>query len=242
MKKTLCILTVIAGSVLCGAAPLMAQPASAEGSYFLNVSAGGQMQSSEFSSGSTFASFGETGQVQGIQTVGRAFVFDVSGGYHVTSRFGVGAGVWTSRADSAAAATVLTPNPLFFNRFTTTNLSAEDLKQSTVGVNLMILFRQPITDKIDVTFSAGPSIIRIKQQVASATIDPNSGTPVLTILDETKRTAKAGNVGLDLGYQITDKYGIGGFVRYVGAGAGLPSAPDLKIGGVQLGAGARLRF
>lgn len=242
MKKTLSTLTVIAGSLLLGATPLLAQPSSPEGSYFLNLSAGGQLQTSEFSSSSTFSSFGETGQVKGTQTVGRAFVFDVSGGYHVTSRFGFGAGVWTSRADSAAASTVIVPDPLFFNRFSTVNLNSDNLRQSAVGVNLMLLIRQPLTDRIDITFSAGPSIIRLKQQVASASVSANSSTASLTILDETKRTAKAGNVGIDLGYQIGENYGVGAFVRYVGAASGIPSAPDMRIGGVQAGGGARFRF
>ncbi|MGE0451495.1 MAG: outer membrane beta-barrel protein [Vicinamibacterales bacterium] len=243
MKKTLSTLTVTAASLLLLAAPLRAQtPASAEDTYFLNVSAGGQLQTSTFGSSSTFSSFGETGQVESTQNVGRAFVADISGGYFVSNRFGVGLGIWGGRADSAAAATVLVPDPLFFNRYTTVNLNTPDLMQTMFGVNFQILIRQPITDSLDLTFSAGPSVIHVKQEIASASVTPNTTSASLNVLEEKKTTAKAGNVGVDVAYRFGETYGIGGFVRYVGGQSGLPSAADLKIGGVQVGGGLRLRF
>jgi hypothetical protein len=37
-------------------------------------------------------------------------------------------------------------------------------------------------------------------------------------------------------------YGAGLFLRYAGASVDLPSANNVKVGGVQLGGGLRLRF
>lgn len=65
-------------------------------------------------------------------------------------------------------------------------------------------------------------------------------TPTST--SESGTTGKAGNVGLDLSYLVTTNYGIGAFIRYAGGELNLPTAPNLKVGGLQMGGGLRLRF
>jgi opacity protein-like surface antigen len=242
MKITLCALALAAGSMLTAAAPLMAQPTSPEGTYTLNVSLGGSVQETSFDTSSTFSSFNEQGQISGVQNVGRGFVFDATGGYQITTRIGAGFGIWSQTSDSAAALTVLVPDPLFYNRFSTVNLSDSDLSQTAIGFNFQIFFTQPITDRIDMTFSGGPTIIHVKQEVAAATVAPNSTTATLSVVDESATTAKAGNIGVDVSYKMGLSWGLGGFIRYAGGKAELPSAPDLSVGGVQMGAGVRFRF
>jgi hypothetical protein len=51
-----------------------------------------------------------------------------------------------------------------------------------------------------------------------------------------------GNVGADLSTFFSERYGFGVFVRYVAAKVDLPSASGVTVGGVQAGAGLRLRF
>ncbi len=242
MKITLCALALAAGSLLTAVTPLMAQPTSPEGTYTLSVSLGGSLQETSFDTSSTFSSFNEQGQISGVQNVGRGFVFDATGGYQITTRIGAGLGIWSQTADSAAAITVLVPDPLFFNRFATVNLSDSDLSQSVIGFNFQVFFTQPITDRIDLTFSGGPSIIHVKQEVAAATVAPNSTTATLSVAEESKTTGKAGNVGVDVSYRIGSTWGLGGFIRYAGGKAALPSAPDLSVGGAQMGVGVRFRF
>ena len=65
-------------------------------------------------------------------------------------------------------------------------------------------------------------------------------TGVAAVVTESKTTPKAGNVGLELGYRMSDRYGLGGFVRYAGGKVDLPSVPNLTVGGVQVG--GRMRF
>jgi len=41
---------------------------------------------------------------------------------------------------------------------------------------------------------------------------------------------------------FTPRIGAGVFIRYAGGSVDLPSAPDVKVGGFQIGVGARVRF
>jgi len=61
-------------------------------------------------------------------------------------------------------------------------------------------------------------------------------------LTDTGNTWKAGTIGVDLNYRMNDRYSLGGFVRYAGGKVDLPSVSDLKIGGVQVAGGVRIRF
>ena len=53
------------------------------------------------------------------------------------------------------------------------------------------------------------------------------------------------NVGMDFSYMFRDNYGAGVFVQYVGGAVNFQedNGPDgLRVGGIQLGGGLRIRF
>ena len=58
-----------------------------------------------------------------------------------------------------------------------------DLKQSTVAINFQIVWMRPLTDRLDLSVFGGPSIIRVRQEFASATAEENS-----VRLDQTEST------------------------------------------------------
>ena len=95
-----------------------------------------------------------------------------------------------------------------------------DLKQSTVAINFQIVWMRPLTDRFDLSVFGGPSIIRVKQDIASATAEDRIPCP--TIESQSETTGKAGTVGVDLSYRLNDRYGVGGFVRYAGGAVDLP--------------------
>ena len=143
-------------------------------------------------------------------------------------------------ADGAITASV--PHPLFHDRPLRTSATADGLKHSEKAVHLQALWTMPVTDKIDASFSIGPSFINVSQELVSG-ITVAAGTQNSTPVIETQSgTAKGFHVGADLSYMLNPRYGVGGFIRYVGGSVDLPSAPDLKVGGFQVGGGARLRF
>jgi len=167
-------------------------------------------------------------------------VFDVNGGYRIGRSFSIGAGVWTAYPDGASASAASIPDPTVFNRPKTITLTSSDLKQTNVGVNIQVGWMGTIGDRMDIAIAGGPSIIHVKQDLGSVTVTPGSQTAVASVVTESKTTAKAGNIGFELGYRLSDRYGLGGFVRYAGGQVDLPSVPNLTVGGVQVG--GRMRF
>jgi hypothetical protein len=244
MTKTTTIIAMIALLTLGTAFTARAQTSSTtpETDIFVSVSAGGQFQSRTFATSTTFSLFGDTGTVTANQTVGSGFVFDASGGYRVWRRLSVALGVSTFRGSGGAEAVVAVPNPLFFGKPTTKTFSASDygnLSQTGTALNIQAVWIKPLTDKVDLWLFAGPSIIHVSQQIASAT---ETQAATATIKSESANTGKAGTIGIDLNYQLNDRYRVGGFVRYAGGEVDLPSAAKLKIGGVQAGGGIRFKF
>jgi hypothetical protein len=101
------------------------------------------------------------------------------------------------------------------------------------------MWMRGLTDRLDLAIFGGPSIIRVKQDLASAT---ETAEATARIEEQSKTTVKAGTVGADLTYRVTDRYGIGGFVRYAGGKVNLDAAPDFTVGGIQAAGGVRIRF
>jgi hypothetical protein len=137
---------------------------------------------------------------------------------------------------------VAVPNPLFFGRPTIKNFGADDygdLGQSHTAFNIQVVWMRPLTDRVDFRFFLGPSIVRVSQDIASATETADAAP---TTKRESATTGKAGTVGADLSYWLNDRYSVGGFLRYAAGEVDLPSVEKLKFGGLQIAGGIRARF
>ena len=241
MTNTTTTIAMIAGLMLGGAFTAHAQTTDDPNS-FLSISGGGQFQDRTFSETTTFSLYDDTGTVQANQTVGSGYVFDASVGYRVWRRISIAVGVSTFRGRGTADAIVGVPDPLrrgvpTFRPFSASDFG--DLNQTGTAVNVQLVWIKPLTDKLDLWGFIGPSFIHINQELASATETPN---PVAATLTESANTGKAGTIGIDLNYKMNERYSLGAFVRYLGGEVDLPSVPKLKIGGVQVAGGVRIRF
>jgi hypothetical protein len=243
MTKTTSIIATILGLTLIRASDAGAQTSGpAAGNMFASVNLGAQVQTRTFSNSSSFDLFGETATVSANQTVGRGFVFDISGGRRFGHNLAVAVGLWTFNGSGTAATTAALPDPLLFGQPITVNSTASGLKQRDVGVNFQIGWIAAVTDRINIGVFGGPSVIHVKQDIGTITVAPGTQNATASVNTESKTTGKAGSVGVDVSYRLTNRYGVGGFIRYAGGEVDLPSSPKLKVGGIQLGAGARIRF
>jgi hypothetical protein len=241
MTNTTTTIAMIAGLMLGSAFTAHAQTPSDPNS-FLSISGGGQFQDRTFSETTTFSIFDDTGTVKANQTVGSGYVFDASVGYRTWRRLSIAVGVSTFRGRGTADALVTIPDPLRRGVSTSKPISASDygdLNQTGTAINFQAVWIKPLTDKLGLWMFAGPSFIHVSQQVASATGTQN---PVAAIVKDSANTGKAGTVGIDLNYKMNDRYSVGGFVRYAGGEVDLPSVSKLKVGGVQVAGGVRIRF
>ena len=234
---------LMAGLIAAGARPAHAQAApSLEDKTFINVSGGMQVQSRDVTSTNSFPLFDETATVTATPSIGSGFVFDVSVGRQVWSNLVLSLGVSTFHKSTDAPFTASIPNPAFFNQFTTVTGTATDFEQSIVQGNLIVTWIQPVNDKFDVAFFGGPSFLKVTQTIVSVDVVPATGAVTPKTSTESKNSAKAGMVGVDLLYKVNARYGAGFFVRYSGGEADLPSSPNQKVGGTQIGGGLRVRF
>ena len=241
MTKTTTTIAMIAGLMLGSALTAHAQTTS-DSNMFLSISGGGHFQDRTFSEVSTFSIFDDTGTVTANQTVGSGFVFDASVGYRVWHRVSVAIGVSTFRGKGTAEAIVAVPDPLRRGVSTSKPFHASDygdLTETGTAANFQLVWIRPLTGNLDLWGFIGPSFIHVNQEVASATATAN---PAAAVNKDSANTWKAGTVGIDLNYKMNNRYSVGGFVRYLGGEIDLPSVSKLKIGGVQVAGGIRIRF
>src|SRR5207248_4806384 len=121
------------------------------------------------------------------------------------------------------------------------SIGASGLERTERAVQLQAVWLMPVSDKIDVAWSIGPSFVRVSQQFANGTVAPETQNLILSNTTE-KGTAKGVNLGFDGNYMFTRRYGVGLFIHYTHGSVDLPSASGVKVGGVQTGLGGRLRF
>ena len=243
LKRTILIMAGVFAAVGSEARAQTQPPPASRG--FVNVNFGGQPGTRDIGRTASFPVYGEEATVVTDQENGAGAMFDITGGYRFRGNWSNWAGAigfsnFQNHTDSSVVVTV--PHPLIFNSPRTVSTSVPDLSHSERGIHLSAVWFYPITNQIDLAFSAGPSFILVKQElVASVTIPPGTQEATPNVESESK-TAFGVNLGVDGTYLITRNFGAGVFVRYAGGKADLPSSPDMHVGGFQAGVGARLRF
>lgn len=243
MKKAIVVLTLNVAALLAGNHPAAAQgqPASGTG-VFLNVNVGAQPQQREITTTETLTVYDETATVRSVQAVSNGPMFDVTGGYHVRDTFAVAVGFssFSRTGDNALIASI--PDPIFTDRPRTVTAATPDLKHTERGIHLQAVWLFPVTDRIDVALSAGPSIIRVSQDL-TPTVTVPARTQNINVVKETQSgTAFGVNAGFDGTFMFTPRIGAGLFARYAGGSVDLPSVENLSVGGFQTGLGLRVRF
>ena len=224
--------------------------------YYVNVSFGGQAQDESFSNVSTFDIYGETGAVGSAASVGGGPFFEIAGGRRVWGNFGLGLAYTGIQTKSDSAVTVRVPHPIVRNQPREVTASGGELEHSESAVHVQLSWLMPITNEFKLMFMAGPSFFSARQEVA--TISPQDIGDVapfttVTINNITRSEVKDSPVGINIGvdgtYHLTSRYGVrigvGGFLRYAGAGADFPTEggdSSVRVGGPQAGIGLRLRY
>jgi len=239
MKKTTCMIVLVAGLVLAGAAESRAQAANGH-KLSLSVDVGGQTNSRTLATSSSFGLYDETATVTTTQTVGAGTLVDFGGSYRVWNRLSVGLLLSTFSRTQSGTATATIPSPIFYNTPVTVTATSPGLKRSEFGTHIQFIYDIPISDKLDLAVSAGPSFIHLSQDVQTVTVPGGQNTSVAVASQSA--TAKGGNVGADVNYMFTSRYGAGFYMRYAGGSADLPAVSAVKAGGFQIGAGLRARF
>lgn len=217
---------------------------------FVNGSGGYQIGSRDIESNAAFEVYDEPASLTGLQSLESEFIFDVSAGYRIRRNLALGVGYANYNNEGNIAVTAQIPHPLIFGQFRTVQVQAAGAQHATNAINLMAVWMWPFTDKIDIAFSAGPSILIVKQDLVSAVnivpeVGPSYTSPVIDriIVTEQRKTTVGVNFGVDWAYMVNRRYGVGVGARYVWGSAALDGLDDsLTVGGFQILFGLRLRF
>ena len=215
---------------------------------FVNVTVGAQTGSHTVSTSSTFDLYDEKGTVTSSQKVKGGGLFDVSAGYRVRKNLAAGIGYSRTGSKKEASLTALVPDPRVFDQPRAVSAVTPGLKHTENALNLFAAWMVPVTDKVDVGVSAGPSIFFVSQELPTALSVSEPGPSVAQVTTEKSSKTTAGiNLGLDVTYMVTQRWGygwgVGGLLRYTWGSVDLKNASDnLTVGGFQIGAGLRVRL
>lgn len=211
---------------------------------FLNVTGGVQTGSHTIATDTTFGLYDEVATFGTTQDISGGGFFDLSAGYKVWRNMALGAGLsWTSsKADAEGDGSI--PDPVFYDRLRAIKVSAADLNHTERAIHLMAVWMVPVTDKIDVGISAGPTVFQVKQDLPGALNITEPGPSVTGVdVTEINKTTIGLNIGVDVTYLLNKRVGVGGLARYTRGSADLDGATEkLTVGGFQIGGGLRIRF
>lgn len=211
---------------------------------FLSVNVGLQAASHDLNTTQTFSLYDEDATVKTTQKNGSGPLFDIGGGYRVWENMAVGATYSFASSKATPSVTGSIPDPFVFDRLRPVTASAGKATHHESALHLDATWMMPMTDKIDVGISGGPSIYFVSQGlVTSLSVAEPGPTVQSTSLTSESKTTVGLNVGVDVRYLLNEKWGVGGVARYSWASVklGNPSS-SLTVGGLQIGGGLRMRF
>jgi hypothetical protein len=218
---------------------------------FVSINGGYRVSSNDFQDRGHFRANAEEGNFDTEYRVASGPAFDVFGGFLITPRSGVGAGVSRYSRSTPVAFVGSVPHPFFFNRPRSVSREVIGLHREELALHVQMYRVLSLSRTLQVTFSAGPSFFRTRQGVVTGFVygdaypyDEASFQRAET-MDVTSWTAGFNAAG-DFAVFFTPQMGVGFSAQYAGATGALQSAAggthDVKVGGVSTGAGLRFRF
>ncbi|MFB3853700.1 MAG: outer membrane protein [Vicinamibacterales bacterium] len=234
-----------------GANEASAQIAGQENRVFVSVNGGYQGQSQDVALGSTFTMYGEDGSIDAAQTIRGGALFDLGVSYRVWRNVTAGVSFNRTGSKSDADLTASVPHPLFGGEPRSATGTARGLQHSETAVHLQVAYVAPLAGRIDVALFAGPSVFSVGQDLIGDVAISESAAPFNTVslgnvaTTSESKTGIGFNAGADIAYMVTPRIGAGVFFRYATASVDMPATGgnvSLDAGGMQFGAGLRMRF
>ena len=216
------------------------------------IGAGGGVQLAGTAFDDTFEVplYAETETVDVDYPMKNGAVIDARAGYRLWKGFTVGAGVthYSQRADARVEARL--PHPFFDNQFRIIEGTTSALRGETT-VHLLLGWMLPLSDRLRVMLTGGPSIVTIEQTLVtdveySETYPYDTAEFTGASTRRASRSATGFNAGADVTWMFSRQVGAGGLVQFSRARANVSPGEGRSIavdaGGVQFAGGLRLFF
>jgi hypothetical protein len=244
-----------------GAAPALAQarPAQAKPRSvrpfvergFITLNAGAQTAAPELTYRMGFEVNAEEGTVDARHPGRTGVLIDGEAGFRFRGRLGLA--LAASRATRSGDASVLAeiPHPFFDDRHRHVEGQAAGVSRTETAAHLQLYYDMQSRGAWRVRVFAGPSYFSAEQEIVTG-VEAAEAFPFDTAEFRAATTSRAKgsgigvHAGIDVTRMLTQRVGAGGLVRYARATLDL-NAPGARrvsteAGGVQAGAGLRVRF
>jgi hypothetical protein len=241
----------LAGTIAVAGAPVAASAQTWSERVHVSINGASQTTKNDFSDRFQFERNLETGSTGVDYRVQGGFIFDGGAGFRLWKNLGAGVSVsYFTRGDSAATTSSF-PHPFFFNRPRDVTGEATSVTRTETAVHVQAMYLWNPAGPLRLVLSGGPSFFNVEQDlVTEISISESFPYDTATFSSATKRrqqgSAPAFNVGADVLYMLTSKFGVGGLVRFARATVDL-DAPEIRTiavdaGGLYAGGGVRVVF
>jgi hypothetical protein len=227
-----------------------APPTVLQRGYF-SVNAGYQGTTNNFTNTWSFPYDLETTSVTASYSMKPGVLIDVAGGVRLWRDLSIGAAVSRYDRSDFASLSASVPHPFFYNQPRSFQGTSPGPKRTETAAHLQAMWTFAAGSKIQVGVSGGPTFFTVRQTFISAVsfaeVYPYDTISISNTSTGTQSASKATfNVGGDLTCLIYKQIGVGGMVRFSGVTVGFKAADGstllVKAGGLQVGAGLRVRF
>jgi hypothetical protein len=248
-SRRLVLVSSVLGSLLIGlSVESRAQATPTRGS--LRVNGGYQLTTNDFTNGATTREHAEDGRLDTTYVVKGGPSFDVAAGGILWRRLSLGAGVSRYTAPTPASIRASIPHPFFFDHHRSVSGDAAGLTREELAVHLQVGGVFPVGTRLQVMIFGGPSFFQVTQGlVTDITITNDYPYDAAQFSRATTNYAKGSqlgfNAGGDLAFFLTRHVGLGATAQLSGttvAVAAGATSQDVKVGGVRVSGGLRLRF
>ncbi len=218
---------------------------------YFSVNAAYQGTSNSFTSGWSLPYYLETGSVSSSYSIKPGVLIDVGAGVRVWRNLTIGAAVSRYHRSELASVTASVPHPLLYNQPRTFSGTAAGPSRTESAIHANAMWIAAAAPRIQIGVFGGPSVFNVNQVVISAVnfaeVYPYTSVTVANTTTQSQTKSKIGfNAGGDVTILLYKKIGVGVLVRYSGVTIGVTGpagAPlSIKAGGLQAGAGLRVRF
>jgi hypothetical protein len=228
------------------------QPTQWSDRGYLNANLAFQLTARPFDELVTPVIYGERASVGASHPIeGRRLTLDVAGGIRLLGNLGVGGAMTKFAVEETSAVVARVPHPTLFNQ---PRLASKDtpFKRTESAIHVHAVYLIPVTSRLDVMVSAGPSFITVQQDFVQRIEVAEAGPPFATVAIgnvaiSTQEVRKIGiHGGADVTWFVTPILGFGVSARYVRGASAMQlsdgSPLDVNVGGFQIGWGARVRI
>jgi hypothetical protein len=218
---------------------------------FISINGSFPGLSEGFRDGASFPDNAEQGRLDVDYTVSSGRAFGYAGGVRLVGGLAVTVGLEHVSRETQAVVAGSSPHPFFFSRPRTVTGEVSALRREETVVHIQVSGVIEPGARVALMVFGGPSFFKITQGVVTR-LNYDDPYPHDSLIFQSPETFDAEerrigvNFGADVSFFITRQVGVGGLVRYAAATVALPGAGEtpleVRVGGLQLGGGLRMRF